>query len=470
MTSQIEYLNSFNSDQRETKSDNRYSSFDEEENNEEKEKIQSLNVASGEKSSTAQKLEKNRNFLLLEGNEIICIINILASAFGGGCFTFPYIIYSLGLINSLLVFIFVSACIYFSIDLIRNFVVDSKFFSFGQITHSTLGYFWLRIYCICSFILNMSVLVYYLNLVYSFMIRIIKLWPGKISEIIYFLITTFIEISLCLFTSYLPKLYILSSISVILFLIIVIIIIAIGITQWTFKDVSEKFSEFNLLYIKAENDSSWNTFLMIMSKFIEYVFGYAYHCTFPTLLGCLENPTKEKTKKIHIISFLIIFSFYAFVSFFGYLFQKDVPKNLFINEEILSNNTFLNNTIKGILILLLIILVPVRYIVIRDNYTSLSIHNLIPMKFDYIITSICLLICNVIVFFTKDKNQSGEILSKLVGIFGGLFGVFICFVLPMLNHVAINGGKKKRAIISYIISFIFLAIGIFTFVYNINNI
>ena len=63
-------------------------------------------------------------------NELFCIADILSSALGVGAFTFPYILYEIGVINSLFIFIFVSICIYYSLDLLIRFVVDSKLFSY----------------------------------------------------------------------------------------------------------------------------------------------------------------------------------------------------------------------------------------------------------------------------------------------------------------------------------------------------
>ena len=66
-------------------------------------------------------------------------MNILSTALGIGAFTFPYILYEIGVINSLLIYIFVSMSIYYSLDLLRRFVVDSNLFSYSSITQTTLG-------------------------------------------------------------------------------------------------------------------------------------------------------------------------------------------------------------------------------------------------------------------------------------------------------------------------------------------
>ena len=81
-------------------------------------------------------------------NEIICIANILATALGVGVFTFPYILSEIGVINSLFIFLFVAISVYYTLDLLRSFVVDSKLFSYSSITQTTLGSCWLKVYAI----------------------------------------------------------------------------------------------------------------------------------------------------------------------------------------------------------------------------------------------------------------------------------------------------------------------------------
>ena len=78
------------------------------------------------------------------------IINLTSSAIGGGCLNFPAIIKSIGLPFTIGIFLFVTLCIYYTIDLLRYFVVDTKFFSFALMTNEILGKKWLKIYAIIS--------------------------------------------------------------------------------------------------------------------------------------------------------------------------------------------------------------------------------------------------------------------------------------------------------------------------------
>ena len=84
------------------------------------------------------------------------IINITSSAIGVGCLHFPSILSTIGLPLTVIIFLFVSLCIYYTIDLLRYFVVDTKFFSFALMTNEILGKNWLRVYTISSLIFYIS--------------------------------------------------------------------------------------------------------------------------------------------------------------------------------------------------------------------------------------------------------------------------------------------------------------------------
>ena len=150
------YLNSFVED-RESKKEYRDSGFtddyDDESRNSEhivpepqvhNGKINSFNISSSTDQFTEKEKSNSIKFFTL--NELICIINILSSTLGGGAFVFPYIIYEVGILTSLFIFIFVSITVYYSLDLLRRFVVDSKLFSFSHIVQATLGNLWQKIF------------------------------------------------------------------------------------------------------------------------------------------------------------------------------------------------------------------------------------------------------------------------------------------------------------------------------------
>ena len=70
--------------------------------------------------------KKSGYFCIKGDSEFSCILNLAVSAIGGGCFSFPYIIYEGGIIISFIAFAFVTFSIYYSIDLMRSFVADTN--------------------------------------------------------------------------------------------------------------------------------------------------------------------------------------------------------------------------------------------------------------------------------------------------------------------------------------------------------
>ena len=470
------YLDSFVGDERISK--NRRSGFmdddddddddDEGSSSENNSKINTLNI-NNEKTYTKKMTKQSDSF---NKNEFICIINILASTLGGGCFCFAYILYQVGLINSILILIFVSLSCYYSLDLLRRFVVDARLFSFAIITHTTLGNFWFKVYVIASFFFYLSIIVNYSKLLYMVMESMLFFLENDIAKIFYFLLLCVIEIIFCIFANTVSKLFILSIIVVICYGIIFLTVIIKSLVFMITQGVGDKFYVENLFIAKNLNkESNWYMFLMIMSKFIEFFYGYTYHSSYPTMLSDLENISHESTQNIHAISFSVIAILYLFIGFFGYLIAKDVPKFLFISEENFKNNNFLICLFKVILAIFFLLLIPVRYVVIRDNYTSLfSVENL-QKKYEIIIITVCLFLVNLIVYFVHDDSE-GEfnLVSMMTQIFGGFLGVLICFVLPVINFVAIDGKLKLRALIGFIICFIFVVIGFFSIFNNIHNI
>ena len=400
-------------------------------------------------------------------NEIICIANILATALGIGVFTFPYILYKIGVINSLFVFIFLFLSVYYSLELLRRFVVDAKLFSYASITQATLGNCWLKIYAIFTFFFYMSTIINYLKIISNLATSMMDFLTNKIVKIFYFLITYVLEVILCLYTSNISKIHILSFIGFATFIIIFFTVVIKGIYHLSTNN--DRFKYFSFFSFKEENNG-WNIFLTLMAKIIEFYYGYIYHSTFPTLLSGLKNLNEENTKRINDTSYIIISVFYFFFSFFGFFCineHNETYTELFVgeNDYDLQKNTAIICIFKFILILFFVSLIPVRYLVIRDNYISLIGHDNLPFKFEIIITLICLFITNTIVYFADYDN----LISNLIIIFGGFFGVFIGFVLPVINYIAINGKTKCRSIFGYIIAGIFVLIGFFSIFYNFKN-
>ena len=156
-------------------------------------------------------------------------MNVTVSAIGGGCFSFPYMMYEGGIMVIIFIFIFVTGCVYYSIDLLRSFVVDTKYFSFALMTEAILGAKWLKIYAFSSFVIYVSMVINYLTSIYVYIQGMID-FEGVLSNIIYFIISMIIEIIICLYISKMNNMiHFLSIVSITSFLLIVFSIIVLSI-------------------------------------------------------------------------------------------------------------------------------------------------------------------------------------------------------------------------------------------------
>ena len=119
------------------------------------------------------------------------------------------------------------------------------------------------------------------------------------------------------------------------------------------------------------------------------------------------------------------------------------------------------------LCLFLFSVVPLRFIVIRDNYSSLIDNNKISFGSDLIYVCEVILFCNLIVYLTNKSIIDFNIVTNFMQLFGGIFGVIISFVLPVVNFVGANGRRKVKSIIGYIFAGVFCVIGLLSVGYSI---
>jgi len=307
----------------------------------------------------------------------------------------------------------------------------------------------------------MSCIINYLVILYNFTNSMLDFIKERWGKLIYFLISCSIEIILCIFTNKISKIHYLSLIVVFIFFIIIIVLIIKSIIVF----INDEYTSFSLFTIEDDNIhniTNWNIFLILMAKIIEFFYGFIYHSTFPTLLSRLNNIDDRSSKKVQIISYILLNIIYIFFLLFGFSFY-DKNSDFIFGKNIDISNYFLEIIFKCILAILFMALIPIRYLVIRDNYTSLIGKEELPLKYEFLITSICLIINNLVVYFTGDSKS---FISKLIHYFGGVLGVFISFVLPFISYIAINEKSNLRIIFGYIIVGIFIVIGFFSVFYN----
>ena len=225
-------------------------------------------------------------------SELTCILNIIVSTIGAGSYSLPYVMYQGGIIVSLLLLIFVSLASYYSLDLLRSFVVDTKFFSFALMTETILGPKWLKTYAFCSFTLYTAIEVGYLRSIYIYT-------KGMIN-----------------FKSH----FYLSIIIISCFSLMIVSLIIVSVAANIFGKVKEKkFTIDNLFFPRIDPPTSLNKMFNMSLYIMIYNFCYSYHGTFPTILGNLKGVTQSTTKRVHFISFTCVFLAYFLITIFGYI-------------------------------------------------------------------------------------------------------------------------------------------------------
>ena len=397
--------------------------------------------------------------------QLSAIINLISSAIGGGCFNFPEIIKNIGLPLTIVIFLFVTVCVYYTIDLLRYFVVDTKLFSFALMTNEILGKNWLKIYIISSLIFYISIEINYFYMIYTIISQMIDLNGDNrlISNIIYFCITIPIEIFICSFIAKIKRVHIFSLISSFLFIILLFIILSQGV-----KNMIQGTDKFNKdILITPPINNKLEYVLSIATFIIEYLYGYSYHSSYPSLLKNLKTVDNQNTKTVHNISFIYIFVSYFLITFFGFFTIHPV---IDIIEKPIGKTIIVIIVFRIYLCLFLFSVVPLRFLVIRDNYTSLIKRNdstiTISFKKDLLYVSQIIILCNIFAFLTNKNIIGFNFATTIIKLFGGIFGVIIGFVLPVINYIGVNRKRKVKSIIGYIVTAIFCVIGIISVGYS----
>lgn len=412
-------------------------------------------------SNGTNEIKTKNSFLRFAGdNEFYGVVNLLASAIGSGCVTFPSLLQTAGVVTSLLIFIIVSISIYFSLYLLTNFIISTNLYSLAEITQKILGSTWLKIYAFFSALFYLSGEVNYINLIVEYGAKGLFKINETYLMIIFYLSICIIEILLCLFISNMSHIHILSLISVLCFTFIVISLIIYTIIIID-KEIKSKFT-LNKLFMPP-SDSILEYIISICTCFIEYVYSYVCHSSFPTLIGNLK--TKEENPKIVVnIYFSIILIMYFLISIFGYISQIDTEEKhktliLFTNDSL---QGVFNYILQIAIALFFVCLIPIRFLVLRDNYKSLFNYK-VTYIIDLIFISVNIILACVISYFCHSDTN---LIFSLNEIFGGISGVGICFVLPVLTYISINKKGECKSVLGYIMAIFFLLIGLFTAGYS----
>jgi amino acid permease len=336
-------------------------------------------------------------------------------------------------------------------------------------TETILGPKWLKLYAFSSFVIYVSMVINYLTSIYVYIQGMFEF--NVLIDILYFFITMIIEIIICLYISKMNNMmHFLSITSITSFFLIIFSLIIISLVANIQGEVENKFIYENLFFPKISPKTFTNKILKIASYIMEYVYGYSYHSTFPTVIGYLNKVNNKNTKKIHLISFGIVVIAYILITFFGFILSNVVPNQLFQENDKLFDGAWgiLRKPFKIVMVIYLLTLIPVRFIVIRDNYITLFGEKRIKLFSELVIIIIFIFICNLFVFGvgTFEKYLEDWDIRTLIQAFGGMFGVIISFCLPVINFISVNGKRKVKSIIGYIITGFFVLVGIFSLYYT----
>ena len=301
----------------------------------------------------------------------------------------------------------------------------------------------------------------YINLIVEYAAKGILSIEKEYKKIIFYAASCIIEIVLCLFTSKISHLHILSLITVVCFVFIVVSLVIYTFIHLKDKGIKGKFSSDK--YFMPIPDNKIKYIMSICSCFIEFVYSYSCHSSFPTILGNLKTK-EEKTKSVLKIFYASIFIMYIIIAIFGYISQINTDEGrktliLFADESL---QGLFNYVLQISIIVFFICLIPIRFIVIRDNYVALLKFD-VTYAIDLIFISVNIILANVISYFC---SNDANIIFSLNEMFGGVFGVVICFVLPVITYISINAKSEKKSIFGYIMAIFYLIIGLFTAGYS----
>ena len=111
--------------------------------------------------------------------------------------------------------------------------------------------------------------------------------------------------------------------------------------------------------------------------------------------------------------------------------------------------------VKVVYVVCLQSLIPIRWHLFRDTLFSFmaNVNEDLKWKIDKAITIVILVGTNV-VFFWLDE------MVVIMNIVGGLFGVLLCYYIPLLIFVGVFGKQRLSSVVGYLFLFVFGVIGV----------
>ena len=401
---------------------------------------------------------------LTEGGVRVSTMTATAMTFGTGCMTFPYIIGQVGVVPGVVIFLLVSFSMLYTLDLLLKGSLNANTFNFGELTKKSLNNAGFIIYNVSTIIFLIGAVMTYQLTSYQFFMDIFARYfyeNDKLLKMRYAIIITvscfLIQIPLCLYEkmSRLKYTPIIATCAIIIIMLIIFIVFLFHI-NFSSDDIRWFIGK------RLSEGTFWDKISIITNAFVVFMFGYLNHNGFLLVMKNLQNPTEKRTTKVMRRSFWIEFIVYFVLALSGYFLTPSNTKEMFLNTRNGGSGTdfeYYFGVAKVIMVLCLQSLIPLRWSLLKESLLSFFKDNQINKTADTIITVVMLIIMNYSLLFVDN-------VVNIIGFVGGIFGVLVCYFIPLFIYIGIFGKKKVTSIIGYILLIFFGVIGVISTIFS----
>jgi len=425
------------------------------------EKIMSPKLLLNEKTASSNNkdveeeefLDSKKNFWIRlfgpikEGSLRGSVLAMASITFGGGCLAFSSAIRDMGLVNGLLLFLFVALISFYTLEILTQAGIKTEIYDYNQLIEKFLGKRMVFISDINNLILCLGVIVGYQKFIYEFAIDILNyIFELNKHDVdlkmiqLYIILVCFIAIQIPL-TS-MKKISVLQYASITGSFAMIYSIVCICIKM---PSNFEKNNNADNPLVLFEEPSL--KYLVSISVFL---FGFSSHNGIFQIYVELKKPSKKRYAKVLKRSFMLEVILYLLISLGGFLsFLRKTEDNLLNNYEA-SDIAILISKIA--LFICLHCSMAINYNIMRQSYRSFFLKDeqsdFVWYK-DLFFCILTLLISNTIVYNLTSARQ-------ILGIVGGICTVIICFWNPIMIHLKVN--KFSRFSFSRIFAILVLVV------------
>jgi amino acid permease len=366
--------------------------------------------------------------------------------FGGGCLAFPKAIALSGPIIGLVMFIFISACSYYTLKILLDDGVKTKKMEYNDLLEHAINRKIVVFSDINNIIMIIGVIMSYQFTVYKFATclgaRYFDVEDTRVNQIIIRSICTLcfqIPLSLLKDISKLQYASLVGTFALIYSIFVVICEMPFYLTKFL------KNPDYNIDYFPSNP-------LGYLDSFATLMFGFASHNGIFQVFTELRRPTVIRYHKVLRRSFIIEVILYIAIAFGGYLSTFSETPDVFLERPDLPDfNDIFVQVAKITLFICLHCCMAINFNIMRSSFKYMLFNNNdIPFCKDFIIVVITYIITNVMVFFVSDVTQ-------ILGVIGGICTIILCFINPILIHINLSNmpyTHKDNAIALLIMIFV----------------